>query len=539
MKLRTISTPQRILLIVGAAMLLPAVLIVAFLFRQSSQREVSQVENSALATAETLVLLSDARWQADVSALKVLATSRYFIDGNIVASADRASDAIALVPGWNAITLSNRVSGETLFQETADGIVKDNTTARPTIPTSPEEVQGNVSREGQFCPCVVMAVSIPGKPSLILTLYVNPQIYQDRLMEQLPNGAVAAIVDKRGDFAARSLDFLERVGTPGTLYVLQAVATGGTGIYQGVTFEGLTNYTAYATSALTGWSAHVAIDRTLITQPRARGVSALIFGSLSAILIGAGLLTYVIKDLDTRRLEDQRMMELQRAQAMSQFTATIVHDFRNILSAMQSGLRMIVRRTDDPEIVNYARLIEGAVERGAKLSHRLLRFSREDSAELAPVALSEMFEDMSYLLQQVAGSQVEVDILIADRSLKARVNRDQLELALVNLVVNARDAMNGDGRIVIVASRSGPNIKLAVTDNGPGIPADLKDELFKPFFATKASGGGTGLGLAQVASMALQAQGSVAIEDAPSGGASFVILLPSADTDSAVRPTSA
>ena len=116
MKLRTISTSQRVLLIVGAAMLLPAVVIVAFLFRQSLLREASRVESSALATAETLILLSDARWQADVLALKVLSTSRYFGDGDIVAGADRARGAIALVPGWKAITLDNRVTGETLFQ---------------------------------------------------------------------------------------------------------------------------------------------------------------------------------------------------------------------------------------------------------------------------------------------------------------------------------------------------------------------------------------------------------------------------------------
>ena len=196
-----------------------------------------------------------------------------------------------------------------------------------------------------------MGVTIPGKPRLVLTLYVDPQVYQDRLVEQLPDGAVAGIVDRSGNFVARSVDYAKRVGTPGTSYVLEAVATGGTGIYKGVTFEGLTNYTAYVTSSLTGWSAHVAINRALINQPRSRGASALVVGALSAIVIGAGLLTYVIKDLDTRRMEDRRMMELQRAEAMSQFTATIVHDFRNILSAMQAGIRVIIRKTDDPQIV--------------------------------------------------------------------------------------------------------------------------------------------------------------------------------------------
>lgn len=509
-------------------MLLPAVLIVAFLFRQASQREVSQVETSALAVADTLVMLSDARWQADISALKVLSTSRYFSDGNIVAGADRAKDAITLVSGWNGITLRNEVTGETLFQVMSDTFVDDDGTTSSPLAVSDEDIQGIVSRDGRLCPCVVMAVPIPGKPSLILTVFVDPVIYQDSLMEQLPDGAVAAIVDQRGNFIARSVDFDDRVGTPGTSYVQQAVASGGTGIYKGVTYEGLTNYTAYATSALSGWSAHVAINRTLITQPQSRGISALIIGALAAILIGAGLLTYVIKDLDTRRIEDRRMMEMQRAEAMSQFTATIVHDFRNILSAMQSGLRMITRKSADPEIVEYARLIQGAVERGTKLSNRLLSFAKDDGAEVEPVTLGALFDDMSYLLKQAAGLQVSVDIQIPDASLAAQVNRDQLELALVNLVVNARDAMNGSGRIVVAASRSDLGIEITITDNGPGIPANLREELFKPFFTTKARVGGTGLGLAQVAGMVRQAQGSVTIEDAPGGGASFIIHLPCA-----------
>nr|WP_272911677.1 HAMP domain-containing sensor histidine kinase [Loktanella sp. M215] len=219
---------------------------------------------------------------------------------------------------------------------------------------------------------------------------------------------------------------------------------------------------------------------------------------------------------------------------MSQFTATIVHDFRNILSAMQSGLRMIVRKTDNLEIVQYARLIEGAVERGTKLSNRLLSFAKEDGAEIAPVGLRELCDDMAYLLQQAAGPQVEVDVQISEGSLTAQVNRDQLELALVNLVVNARDAMHGSGRIVIAASQRGSDIEISVTDTGPGIPAELRSDLFKPFFTTKAGNGGTGLGLAQVAGMASQAKGAVSIEDAPGGGAEFLIRLPCAEADSTV-----
>ncbi|MFN3669393.1 MAG: sensor histidine kinase [Brevundimonas sp.] len=110
-----------------------------------------------------------------------------------------------------------------------------------------------------------------------------------------------------------------------------------------------------------------------------------------------------------------------------------------------------------------------------------------------------------------------------------RANRDQLELALLNLAINARDAMEGQGRLCISARRNEGRIEIEIADSGPGVPPELRGRLFEPFFTTKAVGRGTGLGLAQVAGAAAQAGGSVRLLDLPGPGARFLIDLPAVD----------
>lgn len=344
-------------------------------------------------------------------------------------------------------------------------------------------------------------------------------------MARLPEGAVAAIVDGDGNFVARSIAFNERVGTPGTEYLLNAVKAGGRGIYEGVTFEGLVNYTAYATSDLSEWSAHVAISDALISNPQSRATSSLFLGALIAIVVGIALFSYVIKDMAMRRRNDQHLLELQKSEAISQFTTTIVHDFRNILSAIQAGVRLILRQTAESKTKEYAEMIVETVERGAKLSNRLLSFAREGSVNVEAVDVGQIFSNIEYLLQQAAGRGVTIQLSDPTQSAKAYANHDQLELALLNLVINARDAMNGEGKIEITTAVVDDHFEIYVSDDGPGVPIAIRNELFRPFFTTKADGKGTGLGLAQVAGMADQAGGSVRIEDAAGGGAIFVLRL--------------
>ncbi|AZQ67593.1 HAMP domain-containing histidine kinase [Silicimonas algicola] len=364
----------------------------------------------------------------------------------------------------------------------------------------------------------------------------SPHSYSIHLSANLPGNAdatgaedsVAALVDREGEFIARSIDYAVRVGTPGTSYVLDAVAKGGNGIYAGTTYEALTNYTAYATSELTGWSSHVAISSAVLDRPLQRAAAVITFGLLAAILAGLGLFVLAAREVVRRRKNEEHLLNLQRSQAVAQFTATIVHDFRNVISSLQSGLNLIKRKTRNDEIKSYVALIEDSVSKGTRLANQLLSLSHGKDTELETVDVSEMLNGLRYLLEQAAGDGVALSIDEMESHLAVVANRDQLELALLNLVVNARDALEGQGRITIEVSSVGERAEIVVCDNGPGVSAKLQRTLFQPFITDKPQG--TGLGLAQVAGMARNAGGEVALENVSEGGARFVIRLNQART---------
>ena len=178
-------------------------------------------------------------------------------------------------------------------------------------------------------------------------------------------------------------------------------------------------------------------------------------------------------------------MELQNSEALAQFTATVVHDFKNVSSAVRSGLGMIVRKTTQPEIVTYANMIGEVIDRGTRMSNRLLTFARTGRDEIVDVDLSDMLEDVAFLLRQAGGSAVEIDIASSEPVIVVRASHDQLELALVNLVVNARDAMNGEGKIVIDTLRWDNQVGISVKDTGPDVPDDIRASCSAPISQPK------------------------------------------------------
>jgi signal transduction histidine kinase len=525
MKSESMSPLQRVLVIVAAAILLPATLVVGLVFQQISMGELRDVERQAREAADLIVILSDAQANADLTALRVLSQSRYFADRDIEAGAARARDTIDFVPGWSAVTLSDIQTGEVFFLATRTGITLADVGLHSSVEVLSEGGFGGIERDGPLCPCVYLQVPVPSVPSFVLTAVVTPVSYQEMLLERLPNGAVAALVDRKGNFVARSVDYDERVGTPATQFVRDAVTEGGRGIYQGTTYEGLANYTAYTTSALTGWSAHVAINNTLFDGPRSKANAALIMGAIVAILIGAALFVYTLRDIAARSLEDKRALELQKADALRQFTMTVVHDFRNISTAVQSGLNLMVRETKEPTTVKYAQMIGEVMERGLRLTNRLLSFVREGTGTVEDINVAELLAGMKYLLEQAAGQRIKVQIELPQIPVTVRGYRDQLELALVNLVVNSRDAMNGVGLIHVRAEVSEAEVKVSVADTGPGIPLEMRSQVLRPFFTTKPDGSGTGLGLAQVSSMIQEAGGEIDVGTADEGGALITLHL--------------
>ena len=220
------------------------------------------------------------------------------------------------------------------------------------------------------------------------------------------------------------------------------------------------------------------------------------------------------------------MFDRQRTEAIGQFASTVAHDFNNLLTVVLVNLERIQARAEAQPIKQAAAHGLEAARRGSRLVNQLLAFARDGGAELTVVDVGSATRGMTDLLRQSAGGGVLLEVAADAEALPVTLNLDQFEVALVNLVINARDAMNGTGTITVRAEAAGEEAVITVTDTGPGIDEATRDRLFEAFFTTKAEQQGTGLGLAQVAGMAHQARGTVTVHNRPAGGAVFEIRLP-------------
>jgi signal transduction histidine kinase len=229
-------------------------------------------------------------------------------------------------------------------------------------------------------------------------------------------------------------------------------------------------------------------------------------------------------------------------EAVGRLARGVAHDFNNVLAAIIgcSDLLSLQMTASDPSF-NEAQEIRKAAERGASLTRQLLAFSRSQMLDAQLVDLNTIVPQLDGMLQRMAGDGMTVRISTSGVPTRVRIEPGQLEQVLMNLVVNARDAMSEGGTIDVRVERvsldersalrypgiaDGPFARIAVTDTGDGIPLDMQPHLFEPFFTTKDPSKGTGLGLSIVYGIAKDAGGTVTFVTAPKQGTTFEVLLP-------------
>jgi len=234
--------------------------------------------------------------------------------------------------------------------------------------------------------------------------------------------------------------------------------------------------------------------------------------------------------------------EMQKLDSLGQLTGGLAHDFNNLLMAILGNLEMMARRVgeDDPS----RRLIDGAsraAERGAALTKRLLAFARRQELRPEPVDVARLIEDMSDLLRRTLGPTIELVASFPDDLALVHVDPNQLELAILNLSINARDAMPQGGKLSVTARRetvaevnqrelpAGEFVRITVRDSGIGMDDATLKRAAEPFFTTKGLGKGTGLGLSSVYGMAKQSGGAIAISSRVGVGTTVELWLPLAD----------
>src|SRR5215475_6594826 len=253
------------------------------------------------------------------------------------------------------------------------------------------------------------------------------------------------------------------------------------------------------------------------------------------------------RDITASKAQEQALADAERAlrqaqkmEAIGQLTGGIAHDFNNVLQSLTGCLDLIRRRPDEPERVHrWAEAGLKAAQRGANLTAQLLAFSRSQKLELQQINLSALLSGMRELLARTLGPTIRIQIDLGAHSAGVLCDQTQLEMAVLNLAINARDAMPNGGELRIATRErtithdpellTGRYIELTVSDTGTGMSAEVAAKAFDPFFTTKGAGKGTGLGLSQVYGMARQAGGVARIQSMPQQGTTVRLLLPRLD----------
>ena len=254
-------------------------------------------------------------------------------------------------------------------------------------------------------------------------------------------------------------------------------------------------------------------------------------------------------DITERRRGEEALRQSQKMEAIGQLTGGVAHDFNNLLTIIRSATDFL-RRRELPEERRrrYVDAISDTVERASKLTAQLLAFARRQPLKPQIFNVGSQVEGVAQLVRPLVGGRIEIVVEIDDADCFTVADIAQFETALINLAINARDAMDDEGRLTISvrkvqgipslraqSARGGDYVAISVADTGSGIAPENIDAIFEPFFTTKEVGKGTGLGLSQAFGFAKQSEGDIAVTSTPGKGATFTIYLPQAQSPAAEK----
>ena len=260
----------------------------------------------------------------------------------------------------------------------------------------------------------------------------------------------------------------------------------------------------------------------------------------------------VMFDVTERRLLAEQLMQAQKVEAIGQLAGGIAHDFNNLLTAITGYAELLLHRLGDNH--RYARELTEilrAAERATRVTGKLLAFSRRQPLDPQNLDLNALLIDLDHLLRRLIGERFDLELALASGPVMVRAEPTQLEQVVLNLVVNARDAMleggvvqiatsprrvEAAGRAAVAGLRAGDYVELSVRDSGSGMDASTRRRLFEPFFTTKPVGQGTGLGLAMAYGIVQQSGGTILVDSEIGQGSTFRILLPLSGEEGETRP---
>jgi len=234
-------------------------------------------------------------------------------------------------------------------------------------------------------------------------------------------------------------------------------------------------------------------------------------------------------EIAEREKAEEALRQAQKMEAMGQLTGGVAHDFNNLLMVASSGLELIDRTSDPDRRERLKQGIRQAIDRGANLTQQLLAFSRKTPMKSEVVDLRALLEEMNQVLERSLREDITVSVRADGEIWPVEVDASQFEVAVLNIAINARDAMPTGGAITIRLANEGHRVRVAVSDTGVGIPSEAIPRLFEPFYTTKPVGQGTGLGLSQVYGFARASGGEVRVDSTVGQGTTVTLLLPRAE----------
>ncbi|ABD86117.1 PAS domain S-box protein [Rhodopseudomonas palustris] len=310
------------------------------------------------------------------------------------------------------------------------------------------------------------------------------------------------------------------------------------------TSETKTNYRKFIDSVDHGGTGY----RIETEATRRDGTTIQIEVALTALVRNGGHVTNAfMRDLTEKTIAEQQLRQAQKMESIGQLTGGIAHDFNNMLTVITGTIDILgAAVADRPECATITKLISDAADRGAELTRHLLAFARKQPLQPCETDPNTLLSDLQNLLRPTLGEQIEICEVLQDGVWPIFVDRGQLDAALVNLAVNARDAMPDGGTLTLETTNvvldedyvrryaegePGPYVMITISDSGCGIPEAIRGRVFDPFFTTKEVGKGTGLGLSMVYGFIKQSGGHITLYSEVGHGTTFRIYLPRAKTE--------
>jgi len=591
------KTVQRALLALVAVFMVPTLLSAIGAILYVYKEEQVRFQDNLVEATRALSLVVDRELSRREAIARTLAASPTLTQRDLAAFYDYARevtptrDSVVVLHALNGAQLVNtRVPfGTTLPQTSA--LNPERAAAGPLATVVSNLYVGSIGNRHSF------AVQVPvlrgGEPIYYLSLASFATHLQSILEDQkLPAGWVASILDRNRVIVTRNRDAQEFVGKKGSPLLLAQLDQNEAGVFHSTSIDGTPTLASYHRSPTHGWVVAVGVPMSRITPPMQ---AALMFGALALLLLGGAMLAALqvgrrlvmpvqrlhaasqsigrgenltleptgLRETDqvlqalheanqrinrsstemAARVESavaeadkahRAVIQSQRLEALGQLTGGVAHDFNNLLMVVRTNLHLLKSRL--PEGVDRTPLerIERATDTGAQLTRQLLAFARRQPLRPEIIDLRSRLPDLAALIRPALGSHVDMHCEVAEDVPRIVGDPAEFELALINMSMNARDAMPDGGHLSVRARLSTPQeaaeacAVIEVADTGQGIAPDLLERVFEPFFTTKPVGHGTGLGLSQVHGFVTQAGGTVRVTSEPGKGTCLTLLIPAA-----------